>query len=191
MAREGSHQADAILVPAASRAGRQEEKIAAVALDEVAVSIPLVANCPPLRPRRRSPQSQDAGRLLHLEATLLLRQRRAETAEDRQAEDREVEPAGVSGGAAARGQAQATNQRLRARYAATGFAAYLHPGALKRVSPALEPTSEMARKQVQATRVQKGVASRARASCCGQTSETFIRHTSETFMHFCKSFSRW
>ena len=36
MAREGSHQADAILVPAASRAGRQDEKLAAVALDEVA-----------------------------------------------------------------------------------------------------------------------------------------------------------
>ena len=33
VAREGSHQADAILVPAASRAGRQEEKLAAVALD--------------------------------------------------------------------------------------------------------------------------------------------------------------
>ena len=44
IAREGSHQADAIVVPAASRAGRQDEKLAAVALTDVAVGIPLIAN---------------------------------------------------------------------------------------------------------------------------------------------------
>ena len=37
VAREGSHQVDAILVPAASRAGREDEKLAAVALHEVAI----------------------------------------------------------------------------------------------------------------------------------------------------------
>ena len=44
VARERSHQVDAILVPTASRAGREDEKHAPVALDEVAVSIPLLAN---------------------------------------------------------------------------------------------------------------------------------------------------
>ena len=44
MARKGSHQVDAILVPAAARAGREDEKLAPVALDEVAVGIPLLAN---------------------------------------------------------------------------------------------------------------------------------------------------
>ena len=44
VARERSHQVDAILVPAASRAGREDEKHAPVALDEVAVSIPLLAD---------------------------------------------------------------------------------------------------------------------------------------------------
>ena len=44
MARKGSHQVDAILVPAAARAGREDEKLATVALNEVAVGIPLLAN---------------------------------------------------------------------------------------------------------------------------------------------------
>ena len=34
IAREGSHQADAILVPTASSAVRQDEKLAAVAVDQ-------------------------------------------------------------------------------------------------------------------------------------------------------------
>ena len=44
VAREGSHQVVAILVPAAARAGREDEKLATVALNEVAVGIPLLAN---------------------------------------------------------------------------------------------------------------------------------------------------
>ena len=56
-------------------------------------------------------------------------------------------PVGVSGGAPVRGQAQATNQRLRARHAAASFAADLHPGALERVSAALEAASAVARKR--------------------------------------------
>ena len=44
MARKGRHQVDAILVPAAARAGREDEKLAPVALNEVAVGIPLLAN---------------------------------------------------------------------------------------------------------------------------------------------------
>ena len=127
VAREGSHQVDAILVPAAARAGREDEKHAPVALDEVAVSIPLLAN------------SRREDRICVLRATRVRDAFRAEgrhngcvgtereAAKDRQAEDCEVEAAGVSGGAAARGQAQATNQRLRARHAAAGFAANLHP----------------------------------------------------------------
>ena len=39
MAREGSHQADGILVPSAAGAGRQDEEFAAVAVDKVAVGI--------------------------------------------------------------------------------------------------------------------------------------------------------
>ena len=35
---------DAILVPAAARAGREDEKLAPVALNEVAVGIPLLEN---------------------------------------------------------------------------------------------------------------------------------------------------
>ena len=93
VAREGSHQADAILVPAASSAGRQDEKLAAVALDEVAVGIPLVAN------------SRREDRVGVLRATRMRDAFRAErrhdggvgagreAAEDRQTEDREVEPA--------------------------------------------------------------------------------------------------
>ena len=42
VARKGSHQVDAILVPAAARAGREDEKLAPVALNEVAVGIPLL-----------------------------------------------------------------------------------------------------------------------------------------------------
>ena len=58
VARGGSHREDSILVPSASCAGRQDEKLAAVALDKVAVGIPLVAKvavriplvaCPPCR----------------------------------------------------------------------------------------------------------------------------------------------
>ena len=44
VARKGSHQVDAILVPAAARAGREDEKLATVAFNEVAVGIPLLAN---------------------------------------------------------------------------------------------------------------------------------------------------
>ena len=44
VARKNSHRVDAILVPAAARAGREDEKHAPVALDEVAVSIALLAN---------------------------------------------------------------------------------------------------------------------------------------------------
>ena len=164
VAREGSHQVDAILVPAASRAGRQDEKLAAVALDEVAVGNPLVANS--CREDRvgilRAARMRNAFRAEKRHNCCVSAER--EAAKDRQAEDREVEPAGVSGGAPVRGQAQATNQRLRARHAAAGFAADLHPGALERVSAALEAASEVARKQVQATRVQEGVARRARES---------------------------
>ena len=43
VAREGSHQVDAILVPAATRAGREDEKLATVAVNEVAVGIPFLA----------------------------------------------------------------------------------------------------------------------------------------------------
>ena len=157
---------DAILVPAAARAGREDEKRATVAVNEVAIGIPFLAN------------SRREDRISILRATGVRDAFHAdgrhnggvgterEAAKDRQAEDCEVEAAGVSGGAAALGQAQATNQRLRARYAATSFAADLHPGALERVSPALEATSETARKQVQAMRVQKGVARRARTARC-------------------------
>ena len=67
------------------------------------------------------------------------------------------------------GQAQSTEQRLRARHAAAGFAAYLHPGALERVSAALEAAREAARKHVQTARVQRGVARRARAMRCADT----------------------
>ena len=44
MARKGSHQVDAILVPAAARAAREDEKLATVAVNEVAVGIPFLAN---------------------------------------------------------------------------------------------------------------------------------------------------
>ena len=44
MARAGSHQADAILVPTATGAGRQYEELAEVAFDKVAVGIPFVPN---------------------------------------------------------------------------------------------------------------------------------------------------
>ena len=44
VARKGSHQVDAILVPAAARAGREDEKLATVAVNEVAVGIPFLAN---------------------------------------------------------------------------------------------------------------------------------------------------
>ena len=93
VARERSHQVDAILVPAASRAGREDEKYAPVALDEVAVSIPLLAN------------SRREDRIGVLRATRMRNafcaERRyncriiseREAAEDRQTEDREVEPA--------------------------------------------------------------------------------------------------
>ena len=44
VARKGSHQVDAILVPAAARAGREDEKLATVAVNEVAIGIPFLAN---------------------------------------------------------------------------------------------------------------------------------------------------
>jgi len=153
VAREGSHQADAILVPAVSSAGRQDEKLTAVALDKVAVGIPLVANS--RRENRvgvhRTARMRDAFCAERRYNCCVSAER--EVAEDRQAEDREVEPASVSGGAPVRGQAQATNQRLRARHAAAGFAADLHPGALDRVSAALEAAREAAREHVRTERV--------------------------------------
>ena len=93
MAREGSHQADAIIVPTAAGAGRQDEEFAAVAVDKVAVGIPLVAN------------SRREDRVGVLRATRMRDAFRAErrhdggvgagreAAEDRQTEDREVEHA--------------------------------------------------------------------------------------------------
>ena len=99
VAREGSHQVDAILVPAASRAGRQDEKLTAVALDEVAVGIsPFSANC--RREDRvgilRTAGMRDAFCTERRHNCCVSAERKA--AEDRQAESREVEPAGVSGG---------------------------------------------------------------------------------------------
>ena len=44
MAREGSHLADAILVPAAAGAGRLDEELAAVAVYKVAVGGPFIPN---------------------------------------------------------------------------------------------------------------------------------------------------
>ena len=121
VARKGSHQVDAILVPAAARAGREDEKLATVAVNEVAIGIPFLANSRRedrvsiLRATRVRDAFHAEGRYNGCVGT------EREAAKDRQAEDCEVEAAGVSGGAAARGQAQATNQRLRARHAATGF----------------------------------------------------------------------
>ena len=99
-------------MPAASRAGREDEKLAAVALDELAVGIPLIANS--RRKDRisvlRAARVRDAFHAERRHNCCVSAER--EAAKDRQAEDREVEPAGVSGGAPVRGQAQATNQRL-------------------------------------------------------------------------------
>ena len=104
VARKGSHQVDAILVPAAARAGREDEKLAPVALNDVAVGIPLLAN------------SRREDRISILRATRVRDAFHAdgrhkgcvspkrEAAKDRQAEDCKVEAAGVSGGAAARGR---------------------------------------------------------------------------------------
>ena len=107
VAREGSHQADAILVPAASRAGRQDEKLAAVALDEVAIGIPLLANsrCEDRISILRATRVRDVFHAERRHNGCVSAER--EAAKDRQAEDCEVESAGVSGGAAVRGQAQA------------------------------------------------------------------------------------
>ena len=44
VARECCHQVDAILVPAAARAGREDEKRATVAVYEVAIGTPFLAN---------------------------------------------------------------------------------------------------------------------------------------------------
>ena len=122
MARKGSHQVDAILVPAAARAGREDEKLATVAVNKVAVGIPLVANS--RREDRvgvlRTTKMRDAFCTERRHNCCVSAER--EAAEDLQAEDREVESAGVNGGAQVRGQAQATNQRLRARHAAAGSA---------------------------------------------------------------------
>ena len=108
MAREGSHQADAIVVPTASRAGRKDEKLAAVALDEVAVGIPLVANS--RREDRvgilRAARVRDAFRAERRHNCCVSAE--WEAAKYGQAEDSEVEPAGVGGGALLRSQAQAT-----------------------------------------------------------------------------------
>ena len=93
VAREGSHQADAILVPAASSAGRQDEKLAAVALDEVAVGIPLGTDS--RRENRvgvlRATRMRDAFCTERRHNCCVSAER--EAAEDRQTEDREVEPA--------------------------------------------------------------------------------------------------
>ena len=93
VAREGSHQADAILVPAATGAGRQDEELAAVALDKVAVGIPLVTNI--RREDRvdvlRTTRMRDAFYTERLHNRCVSAER--EAAEDRQTDDREVEPA--------------------------------------------------------------------------------------------------
>ena len=100
---------DAILVPAAARAGREDEKLAPVALDEVAVGISLFsANC---RREDRVGILRTAGMR---DAFCTERRHNCcvsaewEAAKYGQAEDSEVEPAGVGGGALLRSQAQAT-----------------------------------------------------------------------------------
>ena len=103
MARMGSHRVGAIFVPAAARAGREDEKLATVALNEVAVGIPLLANsrredrvCILRTTRVRNAFHADGRHNGCVSA-------KREDAKDRQAEDCEVKAAGVSGGAAARG----------------------------------------------------------------------------------------
>ena len=80
------------LVPAAAGAGRQDEELAAVALDEVAVGIPLVANS--RREDRvgvlRTTKMRDAFCTERRHNCCVSAER--EAAEDRQTEDREVEP---------------------------------------------------------------------------------------------------
>ena len=46
VARESSHQADAIVVPAAASANRKNKELAAVAINQVAVCIPFLPNSP-------------------------------------------------------------------------------------------------------------------------------------------------
>ena len=93
MAREGSHQADGILVPSAAGAGRQDEEFAAVAVDKVAVGILIGTNS------RREDRVGVLRRTMMWDAFCTERRNNCcisaerEAAEDRQTEDGEVEPA--------------------------------------------------------------------------------------------------
>ena len=114
VAREGSHQADAVVVPAAASANRENKELAAVAINQVAVCIPFLPNSP--RENRvcvlRAAGMRDA--FIAERRNNCRVSAKPETAEDRQPKNREVQPAGVGAMAPVRGQAQAADERLRA-----------------------------------------------------------------------------